>query len=142
MLLQKSQRRRKWGEKVNGGRERKLIRKIWKLVKKNKWYNKGGEEEKEEIKNKKKHMASNSNGHTNDEVKVEEKIKAESVIFIPYTPRSELKKKLQEWENMFSRTMKIDRIKFVEVGGTKIKNLVVKMNPWEGIDCNREMWNV
>ena len=71
--------------------------------------------------NMRKHEATNKRGRGEEELVVEKVIKTESIIFIPYTPNSELKKKLQTWENKFSKTMNIERIKFIKGGGAKLK---------------------
>merc|ERR1712059_218291 len=53
----------------------------------------------------------------------------EGVVFVPSTPGSKLRKEVQ----------KIKGIKFVERGGTTMRNLLVKSNPFTPTHCGREM---
>ena len=65
-------------------------------------------------------------------------MKVEGVVFIPHTPQSELRKNLQTWEDNFSKLTNKPRVKFVEKGGTKLKDMICKSNPWSNIDCERD----
>ena len=65
----------------------------------------------------------------------ENKIKA--VMFVPYTPGSELIKKLRENEQNMNKITK-HRIKLVERTGTKLQDLLTTSDPWKGSDCHRE----
>ena len=66
------------------------------------------------------------------------RMEVEAIIFIPITPKGILKDKLQKWEDSFSNLHKIPRIRFIERGGVKIKDMVCRSNPWENQDCQRE----
>ena len=60
-----------------------------------------------------------------------------AVIFVPYTPNSELAKELRKVEeNMLALSGM--RLKIVEKAGIQLKNILVKTNPWAGMDCQRE----
>ena len=128
----------KGGKKVNGGREKRSVRKIKKIVNKNKWYSKNEEKRTESEEERKRQRASNNKGREEEELKVERTMKTETVIFIPYTPGSVLKREIQKWENKFCKTMKVDRVKFEEVGGRKVKQMVMRNNPWGDIECGRK----
>ena len=58
---------------------------------------------------------------------------AESVIFVPCTPKEELKK---EYEQEILRSG--FRIKVVERSGTKIKDVLHKKDPFKKKECERE----
>ena len=60
-----------------------------------------------------------------------------AVMFIPYTPNSELAKELRKVEDMME-AMSGMRIKIVEKTGVQLKRILVKTNPWAGTDCLRE----
>ena len=55
--------------------------------------------------------------------------RTEAVFVIPFTPNSALKRQLQEWDNNFSRSLNIPRIRFIEKGVTKLEILCVRAIP-------------
>ena len=61
----------------------------------------------------------------------------QSVMFVPYTPNSELAKELRKVEDMMEALSGM-RIKIVEKAGIQMKQILVKSNPWAGSDCGRE----
>ena len=64
-------------------------------------------------------------------------VSAKAVLYVPYTPNSELAKELRKVEDMME-LMSGMRIKIVEKSGVQLKNILVKTNPWAGADCGRE----
>ena len=60
-----------------------------------------------------------------------------SVMFVPYTKKSELTKKLRENEEKICVLTK-SRYKIVERAGIKLQDLLTSSNPWKGSDCHRE----
>ena len=62
----------------------------------------------------------------------------EAVVFVACTPNAELQKLLQAEEDRFIATTKLKRIRIVERGGTKLKDLLCSRDPWEGKRCERE----
>ena len=60
-----------------------------------------------------------------------------AVMFCPYTHGSELAKKLREAEEYMEK-MSGYKLKIVEEGGEKIKDILHGSNPWKGEDCGRE----
>ena len=62
----------------------------------------------------------------------------EGVVFIPHTPKGALKKEMQAWEDKFASLNNLSRVKFIEKGGTKIKDLILKSDPWANMPCGRE----
>ena len=63
----------------------------------------------------------------------------ESAIFIPYTKGSALKRALQKWDNQYTASHNMPKVRFMEKGGPKIKTVVCKSNPWENKQCEREL---
>ena len=61
----------------------------------------------------------------------------ETVIFVPHTPGSELAKLLQEADDSFTKGKGIGRMKIVERGGTKLKDILCRNNPWSTEGCGR-----
>ena len=68
---------------------------------------------------------------------VEREKKVEGVIFIQYTPHSELAKTIRERLKEIEKVCKV-KIKIVEKAGNKIEELLHKSNPWSKQDCLRE----
>ena len=58
-------------------------------------------------------------------------------MFLPYTPGSELMKKIRETDREFRRGTKIKRVKFVERAGSSLTDLLVSGNPWGDQKCGR-----
>ena len=57
-----------------------------------------------------------------------------AVIFVPYTPNSELAKELRKVEEVMERLSGM-KMKVVEKAGIQLKRILVKSNPWAGTDC-------
>ena len=51
---------------------------------------------------------------------------------------STLNKEIQVWDNHYAEMTGTARMKFVEKGGTKIQDLIAKINPWKKQDCPRD----
>ena len=60
--------------------------------------------------------------------------KQETVMFIPYTQGSELKRKLQEMEESISMS---NRWRYMEEAGASIASKLVSQDPWK-LPCGRE----
>ena len=58
------------------------------------------------------------------------------MIFVPYTPNSELAKKLRKVEGVMESISGM-KMKVVEKAGIQQKRIMVKSNPWAGTDCLR-----
>ena len=69
--------------------------------------------------------------------KKEEERDYTTVLFVSQTPNGILAKQLQKVENVISK-LTGDRVKVVERGGTSIKKILVKSNPWAGALCGRD----
>ena len=65
----------------------------------------------------------------------EKKVKA--VMFVPYTPGSELAKRMRTAEEML-QDMTGYRLKIVERAGLKLKDALTKADPWQGMNCDRD----
>ena len=66
------------------------------------------------------------------------KIKYKSILFVPPTPGGELLRDLKQREMELNKDDN-ERIKMVEKGGYKIKNMLVKKNPFAKTKCH-EKW--
>ena len=60
----------------------------------------------------------------------EEESDVETVLFVPHTPGGILAKMMQEEDDRFRRGTAIKKIKMVERGGTTIKGILGRTNPW------------
>ena len=76
-------------------------------------------------------MVVNLEKHTSNKIYLTECATAEDCS------NSLLKKELQEWDNEYSKSLNIPKVKFVEVGGNKVKDLVCRSNPWKKRHCRR-----
>ena len=57
-------------------------------------------------------------------------------MFVPYTPESQLAKKLRQNEEVLAKITK-SKLKIVERTGMKLQDVLTKSNPWKGHDCSR-----
>ena len=64
-------------------------------------------------------------------------MRTEAIVFVPCTKGGELRSRLQRKDDEFSRLHDIPRIRFVEKGGTKLKDSLSNSNPWSGQPCMR-----
>ena len=60
-----------------------------------------------------------------------------AVMFCPYTPVSELAKRLREAENDLNKLTGY-RMKIVEEAGDKLIDMLRSTNPWKGEHCGRD----
>ena len=67
----------------------------------------------------------------------EERNRIIAVMFVPYTPRGELARRLREVETDIEKQTG-SKLKIVERSGMKIIDLLHKSDPWEGKDCERQ----
>ena len=111
-----------------------------KLLEKTTWYREKrkrddeGEEEEMQLPTRKM-----SRGEKREKIvagKIAPAIKA--VMFVPFTPGSRLAKNLREAEEKLG-SLTGYRLKMVEKAGDKLENLLTKSNPWQGMDCGRQM---
>ena len=65
----------------------------------------------------------------------------ESVVFIPYTKGSSLRKQLQEEDDKVTKILGIPRTKYIEKAGNKISSQIIVKNPWVAIKggCGRKL---
>ena len=64
--------------------------------------------------------------------------KIETVLFIPFTPNSVLKKALQDTERLVNGRRKTCTVRFVEQSGPTVGQLLFNKTPWKGDSCQRE----
>ena len=66
----------------------------------------------------------------NPPLKKQDNRRVESVIFIPHTANSSLRKKLQESDDEMTRVLGMGRAKFIEEAGMKLSSMLVVKDPW------------
>ena len=64
-------------------------------------------------------------------------VKTEGIVFVPCTPRGALVKLLQESDDLFAKLHGLQRVRFIERGGLKLTDQLVRKNPWGSQDCGR-----
>ena len=67
---------------------------------------------------------------------MDKKENVKSVMFVPYTRGSKLAKRMREAESTL-QDMTGYRLKIVERAGTKLEDVLVKADPWQGQDFAR-----
>ena len=67
-----------------------------------------------------------------------EEQEAETVMFVPSTPRGELVKAMKEADTNFRKGTRIKPIKFVERAGLSLTDMLVDSNPWGDQECGRK----
>ena len=133
----------KGGEKVNkDGSMNKGERKIKGLANKTKWHNKKSSNTTDKI-TKEPERGNKRKDIGQDEIRIKAGTNntiqnTEAVIFIPYTHRSGLRKRLQAWDDRVTSTQGLPRIRFIERAGCKIKDVICKSNPWANAKCGRD----
>ena len=85
-------------------------------------------EERQAVKSKKKSNWWNT---------VKSKIQYKTVLFVTPTPGGQLMKELQKREEELNKNYQ-DRIKIVEKGGLKIKNILCAKNPFKKSRCEQK----
>ena len=55
-----------------------------------------------------------------------------TVMFVPMTPGSKLRRALQDADNRFAKIHNTGGVRMVEMGGTKLSTLLVRADPWGG----------
>ena len=119
-----------------------------KLMARQNWYRENKtEQEKDEAEqeaqqqppeNVNKNNKNNKNDkNTKQNLQQENKNKVKAVMFIPFTPGSELAKLLRENEEHLNKITNC-KIKIVERACTKLQDLITKSDPWKGTDCSRQ----
>ena len=54
----------------------------------------------------------------------------EGVTFLPHTRNSNLQKVIQKADDQVTKALGMPRTKYVEKGGTTLKDLLVRKDPW------------
>ena len=81
--------------------------------------------------------SSSPNNNTTQGSKKKAMEKPETVLFLPATADSRLRKKLQEQDNKFSAVHGVPPVRFVEHGGKKVSQVLGTSDPWGGVHCGR-----
>ena len=89
-----------------------------------------GNTERQEIERAEREMEKTRNQDNEEE--------AETVLFVPCTPRGELLKIMRETDRKFREGTKIRKFKFVERRGKSLQDQLVSGNPWSDLKCGRE----
>ena len=95
-------------------------RRVKKLLGKSNWFKK-----KKKIEGKKKNKTQKENSP-----------EVVTVLFVPQTPQGELARRLKVVENKISK-LSGEKVKIVERGGTQVKQIMHKSNPWNKGFCGR-----
>ena len=138
-LERKRTRRKREGQNFHRkGKHTLQKRNLKKLNGKSSWFkNKPVDKDEEEQKKKeKKERLDPKQKQRGDGEKEKKRLDPKAVMFIPYTPNSELAKELRKVEDMMEE-MSGKRIKIVEKTRVQLKRILVKTNPWAGTDCLR-----
>ena len=106
--------------------------KIKPLYRSRKWKKENGNESKE---NKKHNWYKNAEKQGGVELN---KIDYKSVLFVPITKGSKLAKEMKIREEEINKFSK-ERIKIVEDGGVKMKNMLGKKDPFPSIKCDKKV---
>ena len=113
-----------------------------KVSLKSSWFNKKRNKANNNAKNKAKYNKKPSKPFFPNKPKVEQDDReAESVVFIPYTKNSTLRKQLQVEDDKVTKILGIPRTKYIENAGTKISSEIIVKNPWVSINggCGRKL---
>ena len=105
-------------------------RRLKRLAGRTSWFQPGGNERRTGVKRRR-------GGQETEERKTDQPI--EGVMYVPFTPQSELKKKMQEVENLWANNPNSGRMRIVERLGPTIQELVTNPAPWKGEHCGREV---
>ena len=62
----------------------------------------------------------------------------EAVMFVPHTPEGGLAQALQAAKDEFARLHSVARVKIIERGGCKVKDILGKKDPWASTGCGRQ----
>ena len=115
-------------------------RAIKKLNGKTSWFKtkpKDAEEEKVKRKENKERTSQEEEKKFQKDGNTTQNLAPKAVIFVPYTPNSELAKELRKVEDVME-TLSGMRMKVVEKARIQLKRILVKTNPWAGTDCQRD----
>ena len=131
---------RMWREEVAGkgricrpGKATTTLRRWKKLAGARNWFQPGGKTEKGSTERKDRKERKDPKEKKKDK----EPQRVESVLFVPYTRNSELKKEMQKMEDGTIRRELTGKIRVVERMGKNIKELVCRMSPWKKDKCVR-----
>ena len=59
----------------------------------------------------------------------------ETILFVPYTPNSALRKEIQEVENIINAGDRTSKVKVVERNGVSLENQLCNRTPWRQQEC-------
>ena len=65
------------------------------------------------------------------------KTKIESILFVPYTPYSNLKKAMQNCEDSTSSHRSVCRVRVIERAGPTVGDILTQKHPWKKESCQR-----
>ena len=113
-------------------------RTVRKLTGKETWYREDRKRKRDEYDDWEEAQRTSRRQKTGkEEEKVKERNRIVAVMFVPYTPKGELARRMREVETDMEKHTGI-KLKIVERSGTKLIDLIHKADPWEGQDCGRD----
>ena len=62
----------------------------------------------------------------------------EALMFVPCTPGGKLARSLQTEDDVFAKLHHVSRVKFIERGGIKVKDILGRKDPWAPKSCGRQ----
>ena len=107
-----------------------------KLLERENWYK---NKENTEVENTEKIRVHRRSLRTKKPTKIQinkENLQVKAVMFVPFTPGSELARKLRENEEKMGKFTN-NKLKIVERAGVKLQDILTKANPWKGQECQR-----
>ena len=111
----------------------KTKRRVEKLVGKTNWFKEPKEKEEQgKTQGRKEAKEGKKKG------KMTKKAKIESVLFVPYTKNSELKKMVQQAEDSLMKNRSHGRVIVMERVGQSIQNVLCNNKHWKNQECGRE----
>ena len=105
-----------------------------KLTGKEDWYRTKNENDKDEIDEERTKRPGKRKRSDEDERKKEVRVAA--VMFVPYTRKGELARRMREAEEDLGAQTGV-KLKIVERSGRRLIDILHKADPWQGQDCGR-----
>ena len=131
-----------WFRPKRGGKDKREAKEVPDIIKEetSRWAGKRRKKSKEEgTEEPETRQEGNDRQPQEGECRRQGTVVVETVIFVPYTPQSILKKKLQEADDCLTSSLGRPRARFVENAGGTIVTQVGRPNPWKAeIWCARD----
>ena len=107
-----------------------------KLTGKEDWYRKKRDKDKEDYGDERSRRPGKRKRNEGDQKQSKKEIRIAAVMFVPYTVRGELARRLREAEEDLGEQTGV-KLKIVERTGRRLVDLLHTADPWQGRDCGR-----